>query len=173
MSRSNQAAIRRRVSEAPSNIQPVPPPPNNTPTNSNEPQTSLKPRMTMQQVVILLDQRVKELETVKNDVNNTVSVNDLNNIISEFNSRFEILAKEIDDIKNMLLKLQSYTMDVNKMLVDERIQVLSNIDDLDQSNLKITDETVNITDEIDINHKPDEIEVVGDIDTNNDDTKDN
>ena len=31
----------------------------------------------------------------------------------------------------MLLKLQSYTMDVNKMLVDERIQVLSNIDDLD------------------------------------------
>lgn len=173
MSRSNQAAIRRRVSEAPSNIQPVPPPPNNTPTNSNEPQTSLKPRMTMQQVVILLDQRVKELETVKNDVNNTVSVNDLNNIISEFNSRFEILAKEIDDIKNMLLKLQSYTMDVNKMLVDERIQVLSNIDDLDQSNLKITDETVNITDDIDINNKPDEIEVVGDIDTNNDNKKDN
>ena len=119
MSRSNASAIRRRVSEAPSNIQPVPPPPNNTPTNSTQPQSSLQPRMTMQQVVILLDQRVKELENAKTEVNNTVSVNDLNSIISEFNSRFEILAKEIDDIKNMLLKLQSYTMDVNKMLVDE------------------------------------------------------
>jgi hypothetical protein len=165
MSRSNQAAIRRRVSEAPSNIQPVPTPPNNTPTNSTQPQSSLQPRMTMQQVVILLDQRVKELENAKTEVNNTVSVNDLNSIISEFNSRFEILAKEIDDIKNMLLKLQSYTMDVNKMLVDERIQILSNIDDLDQSNLNITDEVVNITDDIEINNKPSDIKIVGDTDT--------
>ena len=92
-------------------------------------------------------------------------MNDLNSIINEFNSRFEILAKEIDDIKNMLLKLQSYTMDVNKMLVDERIQILSNIDDLDQSNLNITDETVNITDDIETDNKPDDIEIVGDTDT--------
>ena len=165
MSRSNASAIRRRVSEAPSNIQPVPPPPNNTPTNSTQPLSSLQPRMTMQQVVILLDQRVKELENTKTEVNNTVSVNDLNCIISEFNSRFEILAKEIDDIKNMLLKLQSYTMDVNKMLVDERIQILSNIDDLDQTNLNITDETVNITDDIETDNKPSDIEIVGDTDT--------
>ena len=165
MSRSNASAIRRRVSETPSNIQPVPPPPNNTPTNSTQPLSSLQPRMTMQQVVILLDQRVKELENTKTEVNNTVSVNDLNSIINEFNSRFEILAKEIDDIKNMLLKLQSYTMDVNKMLVDERIQILSNIDDLDQSNLNITDETVNITDDIETDNKPDDIEIVGDTDT--------
>jgi len=165
MSRSNASAIRRRTTEPQSNIQPVPPPPNNTPTNSTQPQSSLQPRMTMQQVVILLDQRVKELETTKTEINNTVSVNDLNNIISEFNSRFEILAKEIDDIKNMLLKLQSYTMDVNKMLVDERIQILSNIDDLDQSNLNITDETVNITDDIETDNKTDDIEIVGDIDT--------
>ncbi len=53
MSRSNASAIRRRVSEAPSNIQPVPPPPNNTPTNSTQPQSSLQTRMTMQQDEIL------------------------------------------------------------------------------------------------------------------------
>ena len=92
-------------------------------------------------------------------------IRDRNSIISEFNSRFEILAKEIDDIKNMLLKLQSYTMDVNKMLVDERIQILSNIDDLDQTNLNITDETVNITDDIETDNKPSDIEIVGDTDT--------
>jgi hypothetical protein len=65
----------------------------------------------------------------------------------------------------MLLKLQSYTMDVNKMLVDERIQILSNIDDLDQTNLNITDETVNITDDIEPDNNPDDIEIVGDTDT--------
>jgi len=143
MSRSNASAIQRRTAQpqiksAPQ-IQPEP-----------EPQTQLKPKMTMQQVVILLDQRVNELEKSKNEVNNTVSVNDLNGIISEFNNRFEILAKEIDDIKNMLMKLQSYTMDVNKMLVDERIQILSNIDDLDQPTLKVTDETIEVTNDIEI-----------------------
>ena len=147
MSRSNASAIQRRTTQPQiksAQIQPqVQPEPQ---TN----QTQLKPKMTMQQVVILLDQRVNELEKSKNEVNNTVSVNDLNGIISEFNNRFEILAKEIDDIKNMLMKLQSYTMDVNKMLVDERIQILSNIDDLEQPTLKVTDETIEVTNDIEI-----------------------
>ena len=145
MSRSNASAIQRRtvqpqIKTAPQTNQ-TQPPPN---------QTRLKPKMTMPEVVILLDQRVNELENAKNEINNTVSVNDLNSIISEFNNRFEILAKEIDDIKNMLMKLQSYTMDVNKMLVDERIQILSNIDDLEQPVLNVTDETIEVTDDIEI-----------------------
>ena len=161
MSRSNASAIQRRTGQPQIKSAPQP-----QPQIQPEPQTQLKPKMTMQQVVILLDQRVNELEKSKNEVNNTVSVNDLNGIISEFNNRFEILAKEIDDMKNMLMKLQSYTMDVNKMLVDERIQILSNIDDLDQPTLKVTDESIEITD----------IEVTGVIDNpeinNNDENSD-
>ena len=46
------------------------------------------------------------------------------NVIIEFNSRFEIIANEIADLKNALLKLQTFTMEVNKSLHDDRIRVL-------------------------------------------------
>ena len=59
----------------------------------------------------------------------------LQNIIQEFSSRFDILAEEIGNLKDTVLKLQTYTMDVNKMLVDERIQILSDIHDTPKSNL--------------------------------------
>lgn len=52
---------------------------------------------------------------------------ELNTVISEFNERFEILAVEINTIKDVVLKLQSFTMDVNKMLLNERIRVLSDL----------------------------------------------
>jgi hypothetical protein len=46
-------------------------------------------------------------------------------ILSDFNQRFEILAEELNTVKDLLLKLQSYTMDVNKALYEERIHVFS------------------------------------------------
>jgi hypothetical protein len=133
MSSSNAAAIKRRTQPPPA-IQPR----SNTTTtiDNSKPQV---PKLTMQQVIILLDQRVKVLENKLNpsDNDNYVNTNDLNNIINEFNNRFEIVASEIDEIKNILIKLQSFTMDVNKMLVDERIQVLSDVND---QHLQITSE---------------------------------
>lgn len=45
---------------------------------------------------------------------------DLSNIVEEVNSRFELLAGEILEMKNIVLKLQSFTMDVNKTLLEER-----------------------------------------------------
>ena len=48
---------------------------------------------------------------------------------SEFNHRYEILASEILNLKHIVMKLQSYTLDINKTLVEERIQVLSEIPD--------------------------------------------
>ena len=41
--------------------------------------------------------------------------------MDEFNARFELLADEIANMKNIVLSLQSYTMDVNKMLLEERV----------------------------------------------------
>ena len=58
-----------------------------------------------------------------------------NTIVTEFNNRFEILAFEINSIKDTLLKLQTYTMDVNKMLLEER----TSIDNMENIGLSITD----------------------------------
>ena len=49
-----------------------------------------------------------------------VSINDFNTIISEFNSRFELFAHEISDLKDVIMKLQTYTMEVNKTLLEEK-----------------------------------------------------
>jgi hypothetical protein len=43
-------------------------------------------------------------------------------------TRFDILAREIADLKDVVLKLQAYTMDVNKTLLEERIHILSDLD---------------------------------------------
>jgi len=47
--------------------------------------------------------------------------------MEEYNHRFEIFADEIANMKDIVLKLQSYTMDVNKALMDERIHVFSDL----------------------------------------------
>jgi hypothetical protein len=39
-----------------------------------------------------------------------------------------MLAEEIQTIKNMVLSLQSYTMDVNKMLLEERNRLIAEIE---------------------------------------------
>jgi hypothetical protein len=70
---------------------------------------------------------------------------ELNTVIDEFNNRFEILATEINEMKDILLKLQSYTMDVNKMLLNERIQIFSDIG-VDDKNILVntTEETSSV-----------------------------
>jgi hypothetical protein len=45
---------------------------------------------------------------------------DLNDILEEYNSRFVLLAEELAVVKDTLLSLQKYTMDVNKMLLEDR-----------------------------------------------------
>lgn len=60
---------------------------------------------------------------------------ELNTVIDEFNHRFEVLATEINEIKDMLLKLQTYTMDVNKLLLDERIHILSDVSSSSNTNI--------------------------------------
>ena len=114
MSGSNAAAIRRRVT-APQqsiNIKPTPPP---APVQT---QVREKPTgLTMQQFISALDKRVVSLEET---ITNTIKDNSeptVTDVLDEFQSRFEMIATEISDIKDAMMKLQTYTMDVNKMLL--------------------------------------------------------
>ena len=45
-----------------------------------------------------------------------------------------MIATEISDIKDAMMKLQTYTMDVNKMLLEERIDILSEVNPNSKSN---------------------------------------
>jgi hypothetical protein len=84
--------------------------------------------MTLQEVIALTDSRLTLLERQSPppmlDMESMVA-NMLNPHLDEFNHRYEILATEILDLKNVVMKLQSYTLEVNKLLFDERIRVLS------------------------------------------------
>ena len=65
-------------------------------------------------------------ESINNTIKDT-SEPTVTDIIDEFNSRFDMFATELADIKDAMIKLQTYTMDVNKMLLDERIDILSEV----------------------------------------------
>ena len=95
---------------------------NNNNNNMNTP-TSSKPSnaLSLQNVITTLNTRLTKLENSTNV--ETVDKTDLD--ISEINTRFDILVNEINEIKDMLLKLQTFTMEVNKSLFDERINILS------------------------------------------------
>ncbi|MGA1048168.1 MAG: hypothetical protein ACO3UU_09165, partial [Minisyncoccia bacterium] len=98
MSRSNAAAIRRRVT----NLQnpPPTPSPSTTPTQPPAPVVQERPTgLTLQQFISNLDKRVVTLEESLRTTSTTTSSNstdsDISTLIDEFNSRFEMFATEI------------------------------------------------------------------------------
>ena len=146
MSQSNAAAIKRRANPPPSvqqqrNVQP----------NQQQQQQSIgsspnvnTPGLTLPQVIALVDRRLINLETfVKESKENSNQVKFENNIqtpsanslpenafdqlVEEFSHRFEVLAEELSVLKDTVLKLQTYTMDVNKALLEERVQIFSDL----------------------------------------------
>ena len=139
MSAANAAARKRR---APNAILESTPRPN---MPSSQPVSNVG--LTLPQVIALIDKRLITLENhVKDnhlqvDSRSTTTTSDqtvsevqmlfsqqLSEITEEFNSRYAILAEEIDGMKNMLLKLHSYTLEVNKTLMEERIRILSDVE---------------------------------------------
>ena len=151
MSASLASARKRR---APAANDPTP----STPTPS---QQSQQAGFTLPQVITLIDKRLITLEqfmksqeesaTLHGKISNelkpqNVSVSkelpsNINEIVEEFNSRYVILAEEIDNLKNIVLNLQSYTMEVNKTLMEERVRVLSEVDNV--RNIKIDEKSEN------------------------------
>jgi hypothetical protein len=135
MSSSNAAAIRRRVG-AQGVPAPAPTPGQTTSNMPRPPSGSATPttpsQMTLQQVISTVDKRLSQLETIVQSNNNNTNTNnnestELPLIVDEFNNRFELIVTEINSLKDIVMKLQSYTMEVNKMLVDERIHILSDL----------------------------------------------
>lgn len=120
---------------------PVPEVPQNRMTPSPQQQNGQNinaPGLTLPQVIALIDRRLINLEkfakesketTVSNASTQSLSepVALQSDLLDEFNNRFELLATEINNMKDIVLKLQSYTMDVNKTLLQERINVFSDL----------------------------------------------
>ena len=91
-------------------------------------------------MISVIDSRLINLEAFVKESKNNVSSNEKqinasmdfvnsvpNEFLEEIETRFEILAKEISELKEIVLKLQTYTMDVNKTLLEERIHILSDL----------------------------------------------
>lgn len=113
-----------------------------TPVVSTPSTGSVAGGLTLPQVISLVDNRLTKLEKFMKDTKERpvteriVQVTDgttmemdesITQILDEYNSRFMLLAEEIAQIKDTIMKLQSYTMDVNKMLLEERVNVLSDL----------------------------------------------
>ena len=130
---------------------PVVPPPGQVPGRPGQPGVNGQ-GLTIQQVVALVDKRLLTLETFMKDAQqngglratdptsqtsqpitqSTITMpevpENIKELLEEYSSRFDIIADELASIKNMMLSLQSFTMDVNKKLMDERIHILSSED---------------------------------------------
>lgn len=83
-----------------------------------QPQQPQTGGLTLQQVIALIDKRLINLETA--EVNET-DATELEDMTEEYENRFDILAQEISELKQTVLSLQTYTMEVNKMLFDEKM----------------------------------------------------
>jgi hypothetical protein len=130
MSQGNAAARKRRAGGA--SLQEV----------GNPVPASVVPKagLTLPQVISLVDKRLVTLETFMKDTQTngfergvdsqqgTVSEGAINGLSDEINAKFEMLANEVGELKDIVLKLQSFTMEVNKTLYEERIQMLSDME---------------------------------------------
>ena len=131
MSNSLAAAKKRR---APQSLAPTPTiQPDANVNRGGNPQQMATPGLTLPQVIALVDKRLVALETGMRELNQTTSQttpsdseipSNLTEVLDEFNVRFDTLAEEIGNLKNIVLSLQSYTMDVNKLLLEERMRIL-------------------------------------------------
>jgi hypothetical protein len=140
MSKSNASAKTRRAYNGqppPSSMQPAANPSqnNNSPTNIGS--------FTLQQIIAMIDNRLINLESFMKEskekggkqvhFDNAVASspplidNSITTILNEFNDRFDMIVNEVNVLKDIVIKLQSYTMDVNKTLLEERIQIFSEL----------------------------------------------
>ena len=131
MSQANAAARKRRAGGASISGMPEPVAQQAPPAGAG---------LTLPQVIALVDKRLVTLETFMRDTKTAVpaqtqvqapvpAIDD--EMLDEINTKFDLLAGEVAELKDILVKLQSYTMEVNKKLFDERIQLLSDVKDTD------------------------------------------
>ena len=69
----------------------------------------------------------KDMETLKTSIREN-----LDGQFSEFDHRYQVLATELSNIKQVVLKLQTYTLEINKSLMDERTTILSQLSEIQE-----------------------------------------
>jgi hypothetical protein len=143
MSNSIAAAKKRRAGIQP----PTPQQPNSFPPQSAEASSMNSPKLTLPQVIAVIDNRLINLEQFMKEIKengiqseqlinentDNIELNDSSEVIKvpiaeyvvEMDKKFELLVEEISELKDIVLKLQSFTMEVNKTLMEDRIQILS------------------------------------------------
>jgi prefoldin subunit 5 len=140
MNNANAAAKARRAG-----IKPTTPVPTAAPAAAPQGSAGL----TLPQVISVIDRRLVTLETFMKETKEgsapmlmqqgeevegegqvegedgagVIVPAEFNAFVDEINNRFQMLASEIETMKNALLKLQTFTMDVNKSLL-EKTEVL-------------------------------------------------
>jgi hypothetical protein len=149
---SNASAIKRRVNQPAARQQPTlhHPPPRPISTQLDVSPVHQFDGKTLQQIVKIIDDRLTIIENTgpinisPNQPNE--HINNIDEVIDEYNNRFSVLISEINDLKDTVMKLQSYTMEVNQTLMNERIHILSDISDENHSpiirKLTLSDDTI-------------------------------
>lgn len=134
MSKANSSARQRRAGGA------VLPGQDNKPVTAPSPliNPAQQAGLSLQQVIALIDKRLVGLEAFAKETQSappvtsitsgpTVNPEEINNLADEFNNKFEMLATEVAELKDIVLKLQAYTLEVNKTLMMERVRILSDM----------------------------------------------
>ena len=129
-------------------------PPQRMPPPGQQQMPTQAPGLTLPQVIALIDTRLVTLERFMNDskegivspptmpaftqpvaqpqsqpvnTDDLITSDDLNDTVAEFDGRFQLLATELANLKDIVLSLQKYTMDVNKMLLESQQSAASSV----------------------------------------------
>lgn len=123
----SSAALAKKRRANLSAVQEVPSSPATTPAAAPQ---SRAGGMSLPQILNVIEKRILSLEKAvednrvassSKDVSEPIDIDaQLRPIIDEYDARFEMLATQINEMKDALMKLQSFTMDVNKTLFEER-----------------------------------------------------
>jgi hypothetical protein len=116
---SSAALAKKRRANAP------PPPIEPRSQSSPIPAPTTQPvGLTLPQVIALVDTRLTTLETFMKSSDSNQSSQEINpEIFDDYESRFQMLATEITEMKDIVLKLQTFTMEVNKRLLEKNTLV--------------------------------------------------
>ena len=138
------ARAKNRRGVAPENLQkkqemPTPPP---SPSNNKRPNT-------INEIFNTIKIRLDGLEDNQKDMVGNTSFSE--ELITEYESRFETILNEITQMKDVIMKLQTFTMEVNKSLYDDRIKILSN------------ENVINIEDGYEENNSSDESDIISNV----------
>lgn len=127
MSNSIAAAKRRRAGIQSNNQESFQ---TSTPTSNANSSQSANPKLSMQNFILMMDKRISALEqsikanTEPNNIQLELETPEgkktmkITEYMEEMDVKFNMLAEEITNMKELLLKLQSFTMDVNKSLIN-------------------------------------------------------